>query len=313
MKSSSIDELPDFDFAGEIAISASAAGPSRFADYYEITKPRLNMLVVVTTVVGYYIAARTAGASLMSWTILHTLIGTALTAASAAVLNQVVEKPFDQLMRRTRNRPIASGRLSSSEGLIFGSALGIVGVGYLALAANPLTALLGAITWVTYMLIYTPMKRKSPYCTLVGAITGALPPAMGVTAVTNSITPLAAGLFAILFVWQMPHFFGLALMYKDDYGAGGFKMLPNCRDGDRRTRVQIIAWTAALIPISLIPTFVHISNAGWVYFFGAAALGLYFLNAAIKCAQRVPGSDRKLFLTSILYLPALLAVLMLDQ
>jgi protoheme IX farnesyltransferase len=313
----SVDDVSFHDvpqYAAELALPASAADePSRFADYYELTKPRLNMLVVVTTCVGYYIAARTANVSLFHWTIIHTLIGTTLTAASAAVLNQVVEKPFDQMMRRTRNRPIASGRLSSAEGTIFGAALGILGIGYLALAANPLTALLGAITWVTYMLIYTPMKRKSPYCTLVGAITGALPPAMGVTAVTNSITPLAAGLFAILFVWQMPHFFGLALMYKDDYGTGGFKMLPNCENGDRRTRVQIIAWTAALIPISLIPTFVHISNAGALYFVGATMMGLWFLNAAIKCANRLPGSDRKLFLTSIMYLPALLAVLMIDQ
>lgn len=314
MKSSSIDELPNYDFTSDLALPADAVDePSRFADYYELTKPRLNMLVVVTTVVGYYIAARTAGHSLLNWTILHTLIGTALTAASAGVLNQVVEKPFDQLMRRTRNRPIASGRISSPEGLIFGTSLGVLGIGYLALAANPLTALLGAITWVTYMLIYTPMKRRSPYCTLVGAVTGALPPAMGVTAVNNSITPLAAALFAILFVWQMPHFFGLALMYKDDYGAGGFRMLPNCRDGDRRTRVQIIAWTAALLPISLIPTFVHISNAGVLYFIGATLLGVWFLGAAIRCANRAPGSDRKLFFASILYLPALLAVLMIDQ
>lgn len=313
MKSSSIDELSDA-FASEIALPVSSADePSRFSDYYELTKPRLNMLVVVTTVVGYYIAARTAGHSLLNWTILHTLIGTALTAASAAALNQVVERPFDRLMRRTRNRPIPAGRLSSSEGLIFGSALGVIGIGYLAMAANPLTALLAAITWVTYVLIYTPMKRRSPLCTLVGAVTGALPPAMGVTAVTNSITPLAAALFALLFVWQMPHFFGLALMYKEDYGHGGFKMLPNCRDGDRRTRAQIIAWTAALIPISLIPTFAHISNAGAIYFVGATVLGLFFLNAAIKCANRSPGSDRKLFLTSIMYLPALLAVLMIDQ
>ncbi len=315
--SSSIDELSLHDvpqYAADMALPAAAVDePSRFADYYELTKPRLNMLVVVTTLVGYYIAARTANASLINWTIVHTLIGTTLTAASAAVLNQVVEKPYDQMMRRTRNRPIASGRLSSSEGLIFGTTLGVVGIGYLALAANPLTALLGAITWVTYMLIYTPMKRRSPYCTLVGAITGALPPAMGVTAVTNSITPLAAGLFAILFVWQMPHFFGLALMYKDDYGTGGFKMLPNCEDGDRRTRIQIIAWTAALVPISLIPTFIHISNAGVLYFIGATLLGLWFLHAAIQCARRLPGSDRKLFFTSILYLPALLGVLMIDQ
>lgn len=322
-RSSPIDDLPfpdasAFDatpaFAADMALPRDTSDePSRFADYYELTKPRLNMLVVVTTVVGYYIAARTAGQSLLTWTILHTLIGTALTAASAGVLNQVVERDYDKLMRRTRNRPIPSGRLSKAEGVIFGSALGVFGVGYLAIAANPLTALLGAITWVTYMMIYTPMKRRSPYCTLVGAITGALPPAMGVTAVTNSITPLAAALFALLFVWQMPHFFGLALMYKDDYRDGGFQMLPNCRDGDRRTRGQIILWTAALIPISLIPAFAHVSNAGYFYLGGATVLGLAFLTSAIRCASRQPGSERRLFFASILYLPAVLAVLMLDQ
>lgn len=300
--------------ADELGILASDVHvPTRFADYYELTKPRLNFLVVVTTVVGYYIAARVSGSGLMQWTIIHTLLGTALTAASAAVLNQVVERDFDALMRRTRNRPIPAGRVSQPEGLIFGATLGFAGVGYLAFATNPLTAFLGVITWITYLLIYTPMKRRSPMNTLVGAITGALPPAMGVTAVTGTITPLAAALFAILFVWQMPHFFALALMYKDDYATGGFRMLPNAADGDRRTRTQIVLFTAALLPISLIPVLANVSLAGWVYAIGATLLGLMFLRAAIACAWRTPGSEKRLFLASIAYLPALLAVLMIDQ
>ena len=282
-------------------------------DYYELTKPRLNFMVLVTTFVGYEIAARNGGASMFDWTLPATLIGTALTAASAAVLNQTVERDLDAKMRRTQTRPIAAGRLTAVEGTIFGAALGIAGVGLLGVAVNPLTALLGFITWATYLLIYTPLKRRSPTNTLVGAVTGALPPAMGVTAVAGTITPLAAALFAILFVWQMPHFYALALRYRDDYAAGGFCMLPNCENGDRRTRVQAVLYAAALLPISLVPLSHAVSQAGWIYGIGATLLGLFFLRAAIQCAGRKAGAERSLFFASITYLPLLLIVLMADQ
>jgi heme o synthase len=302
--------------AAPVSADVTTADPTRpgvLADFYELTKPRLNFLVIVTTVVGYYIAARYTGAPVFDWTLLHALLGTGLTAASAATLNQVVERDYDALMRRTKDRPLAAGRISLGHGMAFGLMLGIAGVAYLFVAVNVLTGILGILTWLIYLLIYTPLKRHSPLNTLVGAITGALPPAMGVTAVTNSVTPLAIVLFAILFVWQMPHFFALALMYKDDYALGGFQMLPNATDGDRRTRSQAILFAAMLIPISLLPIFDTVSRAGWLYGIGAVALGILFLKAAIVCAKRQPKSEKKLFLTSILYLPALLAVLMLDQ
>ena len=287
--------------------------PTRVADYYELTKPRLNFLVIVTTVVGSYIAERFVGRSIADWTIVHALLGTALTAASAAVMNQTIERLLDSKMRRTRNRPIAAGRISVAEGLIFGTLLGAGGVIYLAMAVNALTALLGIVTWLIYVMIYTPLKTRSPTNTLIGAITGALPPAMGVTAITGTITPLAIALFALLFVWQMPHFYALALMYRDDYAAGGFRMLPNEVNGDRRTRVQALLFAAALLPISLLPCLSNISHARWIYGIGATLLGLFFLRAAVNCAARKPGSEKKLFLASIAYLPAILTVLMVDQ
>lgn len=288
-------------------------GTAQLRDYYELTKPRLNFMVLVTTFVGYCIAARNTGHTFFDWTLPATLAGTALTAASAAVLNQTVEREHDAKMRRTRNRPIAAGRLSPVEGTIFGVTIGVVGLGLLVAAVNPLTALLGFITWATYLLIYTPLKRRSPTNTLVGAITGALPPAMGVTAVAGTITPLAAALFAILFVWQMPHFFALALRYRDDYAAGGFCMLPNCENGDRRTRTQAVLFAAMLLPISLLPIAPAVSRAGWIYGIAAVALGVFFLRAAIRCANRRPDAERNLFLASIAYLPLLLIVLMADQ
>lgn len=288
-------------------------GPTRFSDYYELTKPRLNFLVIITTFVGYYIAARCSGQAVIDWTMINVVLGTALTAASAAVLNQTIEHELDARMRRTSNRPIAAGRLSRFEGLTFGIATGIAGMLYLGFAVNLLTAALGLITWLTYLLVYTPMKTRSPLNTLVGAITGALPPAMGVTAVTGTFNPLAAALFAILFVWQMPHFFALALMYRDDYAAGGFQMLPSAPQGDRRTRVQALLFAAALLPISLLPVLPSVSRARWIYGIAAVVLGVLFMRAAIRCARREPGAEKKLFFASISYLPLLLGALVIDQ
>lgn len=305
--------------AADPLLATEPAAPSRAADYYELTKPRLNFLVIVTTVVGAFIAARQEGVSFFDWRILHAILGTALTAASAAVINQTVERALDARMRRTRNRPIAAGRVTPIEGLLLGAVLGAIGVTYLTLAVNVLTAVLGAATWLIYVLLYTPMKRRSWTNTLIGAITGALPPAMGVTAVTGQVTPLAIALFALLFIWQMPHFYALALMYRDDYADGGFRMLANEPAGDRRTRVQALLYAAALLPISLLPSIgllpgvSPISRAGWLYAAGAILLGALFIRAAVRCAAREPGSEKKLFLASIAYLPAILAVLMVDQ
>ena len=297
----------------EPAAAGEAPSPSRFADYFELTKPRLNFLVLVTTFVGAYIAARYADRSVFDLTILAALMGTAMCAASAAILNQTIERDLDSRMRRTRNRPVASGRATRFEAAAFGITLGVGGVAGLAMFVNVLTAALGLITIATYLFIYTPLKTRSPHNTLVGAITGALPPAMGVTAVTGSITPLAVALFALLFVWQMPHFYGLALMYRDDYTAGGFRMLPGEADGDRKARAQALLYAAALLPISLLPVVPIVSRAGLFYGVAAIVLGALFIRAAIRCAQRRPGSERKMFFASIIYLPLVLGALVVDQ
>ena len=294
------------------AIDPASLAPERrlLADLYSVTKPRMNFLVVVTTVIGFAVASGgVASLSSTPWLLLHTLFGTALTAAAASVFNQVIEREYDAKMRRTRNRPLASGRLGSIEASVWGSLLLVSGVVWLAWYVNPITAGLGFLTVVLYVLIYTPMKRLSSLCTLVGAIPGAVPPMMGVTAVRNDLDALAWALFAILFVWQMPHFFALALMYRDDYAAGGFRMLPLIDHGIARTRRQILGFSLLLVPVSLTPLLVD--AGGWAYGIIAALLGVVFVRYARPASRGTPGSERKLFLWSIVYLPLLLGALML--
>ena len=297
---------------GVVAASGSAS-PTWLGDVYQLTKPRMNFLIVTTTFVGLFVAARAANVPWVNLLLLHTLAGTALTAASASVFNQVIEREYDSRMPRTRKRPLAAGRLGVVESIVFGSVLGVAGVAWLAVGVNLLTAGLGLLTLAIYVLVYTPLKRISPWCTLVGAVPGAIPPMMGVTAVMGQITPLAWTLFAILAAWQMPHFFALAIMYKNDYAAGGFRMLPNCPNGDARTRFQIIAYTAILLPISLLPIFT--SDARWIYGVAATILGAWFMARAWAC--RKPAADtkneRRLFLASLLYLTLILAAVMVDQ
>lgn len=297
--------------AVSVAIAAPAEYTRKLADFYAVTKPRMNFLVVVTTVVGFYVAAGVAGATTADWRLVHALIGTTLTAAAASVFNQILERNFDARMRRTRNRPLASGRMSPIDAAIFGSMMCVAGVVYLAATVNLLTAALGLATLVLYVFVYTPLKRLSPLCTVVGAIPGAIPPVMGVTAFYNEINVLALSLFGLLFVWQMPHFFALALMYKDDYAAGGFRMLPLEENGPARTRRAIVVYTIALVAVSFTPLLVN--GFGVIYAAAAAVLGLFFLKNAFDVARKTgPGVERKLFLYSILYLPAILAALMIE-
>ena len=299
------------------AVTAAVAAPvpaatvrTRLGDLYELTKPRMNFLVVVTTMVGYYMAAR-------GWTddwarMLHTLLGTALTAAGAAVMNQYVERGHDARMRRTANRPLPAGRVSPLEAQALGVLLSVGGVAYLALCVNVLTAALGAITLSSYVFLYTPLKRRTTLCTIVGAVPGAIPPMMGWTAVTDSLGPQAWALFAILFFWQMPHFLAIAILYRDDYKAGGFLMLPVVDDDLVATGRQIVLYGSALIPVSLFPTIIGMTGPG--YFLAAAVLGLAFLGFGATCAiTRTRTDARKLFFASIIYLPLLLAVMMLDK
>ena len=283
--------------------------PSKVNDFYELTKPRLNFLVLVTTLVGYYMAARGAN----DWhLVIHTLLATALTAAGASVLNQVIERDFDKLMPRTRLRPLPDGRISPREGIIYGCVLGLGGVVYLALAVNGLTALLGAFTLLSYLFVYTPMKRWTTLNTVIGAIPGAIPPVMGWTAVHGKFGPAAAVLFCILFFWQMPHFLAIAILYRRDYAAGGFKMLPVVDEDLYVTGRQIVLYNAFLIPITLMPTLLHMT--GVVYFASALVLGFGYLTFGLICAATRQRPDaRKLFFASIIYLPVLLTVMMLDK
>lgn len=291
--------------------------PSRLNDFYELTKPRMNFLVVVTTVVGFYMASgpdRPDGlAASQHWMLLlHTIIGTALCAAAAGVLNQVAEIPYDRLMPRTCHRPLPAGRVKTSEAATYGAVLGVSGVLYLALRVNLLTAALGLTTIVSYLWVYTPMKRRSTLNTVIGAIPGAIPPVMGWTAARNGISPEAAVLFCILFLWQMPHFLAIATLYRNDYAAGGFVMLPVVDADLSVTGRQILMYGTALIPVSLMPTL--LGMAGRTYFVVAAALGLAYLAFGLTAAAtRSRGDARKLFFASIIYLPLLLAVMMADK
>jgi len=287
----------------------NAFAASRVNDFYELTKPRMNLLVVLTTAVGFYMASPGA----IEWLLLlHTALGTALTAAGAAVLNQLVERDFDKLMPRTKNRPLPAGRVSPIEALLYGTILGVSGVGYLAMLVNPLTATLGAVTLLSYLFIYTPMKRWTTLNTVIGAVPGAIPPMMGVTAVTGVLSVQAISLFAILFFWQMPHFLAIAILYRQDYAAGGFKMLPVVDEDLSCTGHQIVLYALALVPASLMPVMAHM--AGAMYFAAAVVLGLMFLGYGIACAVRKTRVDaKKLFFASIIYLPLLLLVMMIDR
>ena len=283
---------------------------ARAADFYELTKPRMNFLVVVTTMVGFYMATR---GTFADWALLvHTLVGTALSAAGASVLNQYVERGPDALMRRTANRPLPAGRVAPVEALTFGVLLSAGGTLYLATLVNALTATLGVVTIASYVFLYTPLKRRTTLCTVVGAVPGAIPPMMGWSAATNSLPAEAWALFGILFFWQMPHFLAIAILYRDDYAAGGFKMLPVVDEGLVATGRQMVLYGLALIPVTLMP--VGLRMGGVVYFAAAVVFGLVFLGFGALCAARKTRVDaRRMFFASIVYLPLLLAALMLDK
>jgi protoheme IX farnesyltransferase len=298
-----------------LELPATASLPairSRLADFYDITKPRMNYLVVATTLFGFRMASPDA----IRWPLLlSTALGTLLTAASASVLNQLIERDFDGLMPRTRRRPLPMGRITPKEALLFGTLLGVCGVAYLALLVNPLTAALGLATLCWYLLFYTPSKRVTTLNTVIGAVPGAIPPMMGVAAAQNALTPTALALFAILFLWQMPHFLAIAILYRQDYVAGGFKMLP-CEESNRSfTNRQIILYGLTLIPASLLPALLGL--AGTAYSVSAILLGLAFLSFGIACATSKPDdyrqNARKLFFASIIYLPLLLMAMCFNR
>ncbi|MSU57062.1 MAG: protoheme IX farnesyltransferase [Pedosphaera sp.] len=290
---------------------AAVATPAKgwFAVYADLVKARLTLLVLLTTLVGFYVGGRGA---MDYWLMFHALFGTALVASGAAALNQLLEREYDARMRRTASRPLPSGRLQPVTVMLFGGVCALVGTIYLALLVNPLTSVLGAVSLVSYLFIYTPLKRLTWLNTAVGAIPGALPPLMGWAAARGELSASGWALFAILAFWQMPHFFAIAWIYKDEYAKAGFQMLPAVDPDGSRTARQAVSHTLGLLPISLCPFVLHL--AGPVYLVGALVLGAGYLWYAIQFAKQlnVP-SARKLFFASIIYLPLLLTVLVLDK
>ncbi len=289
--------------------AATIVEKSRFAVFSELVKARLTLLVLITTLVGFYVGANGA----LNWALMiHTILGTALLACGAAALNQLIEREHDAKMRRTEGRPLPSGRLQPDTVLLFGGFSSMAGLIYLAFAVNLLTSLLGAITLVTYVFVYTPLKRVTWLNTTVGAIPGALPPLMGWTAATGELTGPGWALFAILFFWQIPHFLAIAWIYRDEYAKAGFVMLPGVDPTGERTAHQAVSHAIGLLIVSLCPVLFRV--AGATYFVGALLIGLVFLAAAFAFARQlnVPRA-RQLFFASIIYLPLLLGLMVFDK
>jgi heme o synthase len=281
----------------------------RLADFVMLTKPRLNLLVLVTTLAGLYLAAPSGVEAMV---LVNTLVGTALVAGGAAALNQVWERKTDALMRRTSARPLPGGRIGTAEGSWFGLLLSAVGLGQLAVGVNATAAAVAAATLVSYVLVYTPLKQRTSLATLVGAIPGALPPVIGWTAVTGRITLPALVLFGIVFFWQMPHFLAIAWLYRDDYARAGIPLLPVVEPDGRRTGQQALIYSAALWPVTMLPAVIGLG--GIPYAIVATVLGLLFVWLSLRFAQqRSMANARTLFLFSILYLPILLSALVADR
>jgi len=282
---------------------------SRLTVFGELVKARLTFLVLLTTLVGFYVGFRGALDYLLMF---HTLLGTALVAGGAAALNQLLERTYDARMRRTEDRPLPSGRLQPDTVLIMGGLCSAIGLVYLAGAVNLLTGLLGAITLVSYLFIYTPLKRVTPLNTAIGAIPGALPPLMGWTAARGEINIEGWSLFAIVFFWQLPHFLAIAWMYREDYAKAGFAMLPMFDPDGRRTSGQAVSHTLGLLPISLCPFMFGLE--GGIYLIGALVLSLGFVWQAIRFSRDLTlQRARRLFYASIIYLPLLLGLMVLDK
>ncbi len=280
-----------------------------FSVLADLVKARLTSLVLLTTLVGFYLGNQgPANFPLL----VAAMVGTGLLAAGAATLNQYLERDYDKLMPRTQDRPIPAGLMSADATLVFGGVLSVVGLVELALLVNLLTSLLGAITIVLYLFVYTPLKRVTSLNTIIGAVPGALPPLMGWTAARGSIDMAGWSLFAILFFWQLPHFLAIAWMYKDEYGQAGYVMLPNVDPTGSRTARQALSHTLGLLPVSLCPAVFGIT--GGFYFLGATLMTLVFIGCAFSFTRQLNrASARRLFFCSIIYLPLLLGLMVLDK
>jgi len=278
-------------------------------DLVELVKARLTLLVLVTTAVGFYLGAE---GPVNFAALLHTVFGTAAAAAGAAALNQWWEYNLDALMQRTRSRPVPSGRMRPRDAVIVGSALSIFGVAYLAFVSNALSAALAAITIIIYIFAYTPLKRVSTFNTALGAVPGALPPMIGWAAARGTLNAGAWTLFAILFFWQLPHFFAIAWMYRDDYARAGFQMISSDDRTGERSASQSVFFCMLLFIVAGLPAFLGIATV--FYLLAELILGAVFVAVAMRFLKtRARADARRLFITSIIYLPLLLGALVLSK
>lgn len=278
-------------------------------DYLELTKPRITVLILICTAVGSLFGS---AASLRIMTLLHLLFGTALMASGTSALNQWYEVDSDARMRRTRDRPMASGRMKRSHGLLFGVVLSFAGFAELWLGTNPLAAALGLFTLLSYLLLYTPLKQRSPMSTTVGALPGAMPPLIGYAAAAGRLDLDALALFLIMFVWQFPHFYAIAWMYREDYARGGIRMLPVVEPDGESTARRVVASSILLIPISLIPRLLGMTGSVYAVAAVFAGLGLLYFGVRLR-RERTSLRARQVLLASVVYLPALLAVMVIDR
>jgi protoheme IX farnesyltransferase len=277
---------------------------SKLRDYYTLTKPEVNLLILMTTSAGFYLGS---DGPLKASRLASTLLGTLLVASGTATLNQLMERRYDAQMRRTASRPLVSGRLSAREALWFGLLLSVAGGLYLAVAVNGLSALLAISTLLGYLLVYTPLKRITPLCTLLGAIPGAMPTLIGWAGASAHIDRQAWFLFAILFLWQFPHFLAIALMYREDYSRAGFRMLPRFDSDGRFTKAEIVGFTVVLVLTTMLPL---AGRGGSIYFLCMFAAGSFFLYHTVNLAK----STSKILASrvvhaSVIYLPVILAIM----
>jgi protoheme IX farnesyltransferase len=285
-------------------------------DYIELTKPRITWLILMSTGIGYFFGLPAGSFRWMGWpswlSLITTLVGTALIASGSAALNQWYERDSDLMMRRTKTRPIPGGRMLAKRALIFGWAIALAGFLILFFGVNYLSGLLGLITLICYLFVYTPMKQRSSLSTVVGALPGAMPPMIGYAAASGALDSHAWALFAILFVWQFPHFLAIAWMYRDDYSRAGIRMLPVVEPDGKSTSRQIVGYASTLIPVSLFPTLLGMT--GKIYVVGALILGCWFLYVGVRVAfDRTVRRARQVLLASVIYLPLIYGLMVLDR
>ena len=294
---------------GSLVAGTSHVTLHTFMDYYTLTKPNITFLVVLSAAAGFFLG--TAG-SMDYWRLFHTLASVALLSSGIGTLNQYLERNLDGKMRRTADRPLPSGKLSARRALLFGIAISVAAEVYMVLALNTLTAVLGLLTFASYLFIYTPLKTRTPWCTFLGAFPGAMPPLVGWAAVRGNVALEGWVLFAIVFLWQFPHFHSIAMMYREDYARAGIRMLPVVEPDGRSTGREIVGYTLLLLPVSLLPTFLKL--AGQIYLTGAIVLGITFLYFAFNCARKKTRMQaRYLLQASVFYLPLLFGLMVLNQ